>query len=215
MKYLSKMKYKLLAIVSLTLFIVLAFVAHFIPFFPMDIFFSHYIQGIKWPFFSIFMVIISSLGFIRVLPFAILIIGVTMIGLKQKTEALIWLLSVVSATAMDSVIKVLVNRPRPVGSLVVVYSHLTDKSFPSGHVFIYTVLFGLLFYYANVKVKGSFYKYLLMILVSIPVLLVGVSRIYLGAHWASDVLGGYLIGIFWLYISINYYRKFNLLHINK
>lgn len=215
MNYLSKKKYRLAAIVSLTLFVVLAFTAHFVPFFSIDVLFSHYVQDIRWPFFPVLMVLVSSLGFLRVLPFFILIIGIMLIGMKQKTEALVWLLSVVSATAMDSVIKILVNRPRPAGSLVVIYSHLSDRSFPSGHVFTYTVLFGLLFYFISIKVKYPLYKYLLMGLVSIPVLLVGVSRIYLGAHWTSDVLGGYLIGIFWLYVSISYYQKFTLLHIKK
>jgi undecaprenyl-diphosphatase len=78
--------------------------------------------------------------------------------------------------------------------LVDVFAVLNSYSFPSAHVMFYTILFGFVFYLTYTVLKSSWLRSGLLGLFGVFILLVGVSRIYLGQHWASDVLGAYLLG---------------------
>lgn len=70
----------------------------------------------------------------------------------------------------------------------------------------YTTVFGFLFFLGLVHFKASLTRDILLFVSAFLVLTVGISRIYLGAHWASDVLGGYLLGGFCLNLTINTYK---------
>lgn len=105
-----------------------------------------------------------------------------------------------------TLIKQVVHRPRPNPLLVRRTKVSRGKSFPSGHVSSAVTFWGWLFALGmlRLKGKGSCQKGLM----SLPVLflmLVGPSRIYLGEHWATDVLGGYLFGGGWLSLSLQLY----------
>jgi undecaprenyl-diphosphatase len=130
--------------------------------------------------------------------------------------ALLWLGLRVEALALASVsvleellnmaIKALVHRPRPSASLVHVVIALKSYSFPSGHVMFYTCFFGFLFYLAHMLLKPSRLRAALLALFGVPVLAIGLSRVYLGEHWASDVLAAYLAGFIALMCGIQLYR---------
>jgi membrane-associated phospholipid phosphatase len=107
---------------------------------------------------------------------------------------------------MRTLIKQIVHRPRPHPLLVRRTKVSRGKSFPSGHVASAVTFWGWLFALGMLRLrgKGSCEKGLM----SLPVLflmLVGPSRIYLGEHWATDVLGGYLFGSGWLGLSLQLY----------
>ncbi|MGZ3611405.1 MAG: phosphatase PAP2 family protein, partial [Ktedonobacteraceae bacterium] len=100
-------------------------------------------------------------------------------------------------------IKLIVARPRPSSSLVDVIQHAGGNSFPSGHVMAYMAFWGLLFSFGIMLFKGNhWWRTTLLIISGLFVVLVGPSRIYLGDHWASDVLGAYLIGGLLLGVSL-------------
>ena len=82
------------------------------------------------------------------------------------------------------------------------------ESFPSGHVTFYVCFFGFLFFVAFALLpKGSNVRRVACALAALPVLLVGLSRVYLGAHWPSDTLGAYLFSGLWLAFSLDLYRR--------
>jgi membrane-associated phospholipid phosphatase len=102
----------------------------------------------------------------------------------------------------------LVSRPRPSPLLVHVSHHKQSKSFPSGHVTSSLTFWGWLLAVGLFRLKGSQTRQ--KALLSIPALLVafaGPSRVYLGEHWATDVLGGYLLGGGWVSLCLQVYLQ--------
>ncbi|MCL4466668.1 MAG: phosphatase PAP2 family protein [Chloroflexi bacterium] len=143
---------------------------------------------------AVVMLAVSWLGF--ALPFLPLVLLVTVaIWLSgRRRQAGLLLSATTLAYAMSFVVKELVRRPRPSGPEVWVYGHLDPFGFPSQHVCSYTAFFGLLLYFAFAYWRGEPYRWPTLIASALLVLLIGSSRVYLGAHWPSDVLGGYLLG---------------------
>lgn len=201
------MKRPAISHVFILIFVVLAVIAHMVPYFKIDLYISQQVQSLSSDQMTKIMELISLIGNMSFMPILMATVFTCLYLLNLKIEALISIVSVLSALFINGIVKYLVNRPRPTSSLVDVYSNLSDKSFPSGHTMIYTVIFGYLLYLSITKGKNKIKKRLLTALLFLPIVLVGISRVYLGAHWPSDVIGGYLFGFIWLYIIINYYRR--------
>src|SRR6185312_3907774 len=92
------------------------------------------------------------------------------------------------------------------------YSHYYENSFtyPSGHTTIVVAFYGLLFYIFG-QHKSSIKKWSKLISTAfIFFVIIGISRLYLGVHYFSDIIGGYLLGSFWLFLSISFieWRKY-------
>lgn len=105
-------------------------------------------------------------------------------------------------------IKNIIARDRPTGINII---EENGYSFPSGHTAISTVVYGYLIYLIYNYVSNKKLKYVLISILSIIILVVGLTRIYLGVHYTSDVLGGYLLGISYLimftYVTRNYIKE--------
>jgi membrane-associated phospholipid phosphatase len=126
-----------------------------------------------------------------------------------RSEAVGLLLSTAGSGLINSALKLLISRPRPSTSeYIQVYRETVSQSFPSGHVTFYVCFFGFLFFVAYALLRpGSILRRLALALAALPVLLVGPSRIYLGAHWPSDTVGAYLWSGVWLAFSLAMYRR--------
>jgi membrane-associated phospholipid phosphatase len=105
-------------------------------------------------------------------------------------------------TGLNYILKVLIDRPRPSPDLVNVLADFSNNSFPSGHAFYSMIVFGITGYFVLIKVRNKILKILVIVLLGFLGLFVGFSRIYLGAHWPSDVIGGYFAGGLFLFILI-------------
>ena len=101
-------------------------------------------------------------------------------------------------------LNVLVDRPRP--ELSFLTDPPTSPAFPSGHAFHAILLFGLLMFVLGGLIRPLWLRTALQGLLGLAILAVGASRVYLGVHWPSDVVGGYLLGGFSL-IAILWVRK--------
>ncbi len=125
----------------------------------------------------------------------------------RRTEAAGLFVSTVGGTLINHLMKSLIGRPRPTLEHVRVSGKWPYESFPSGHVTFYVCFFGFLFFTAYALLpKGDFNRRASCSLTALPVLLVGLSRVYLGAHWPSDILGAYLLSGLWLAVSVHLYR---------
>jgi len=113
-----------------------------------------------------------------------------LVAARASREAACLATSVVAATTLGQLTRWIVDRPRPPHALV----HATGASFPSGHVTEYVGLFGMLAVIAAVRVHDIALRRAAIAACALLVVAVGPSRVYLGAHWPSDALGGYLLG---------------------
>ena len=187
-------------------FALLTVLAKSTPFFPIDLQITRGIQLMNLPMFAQLMGIISWPGF-PPQSFVIPVFIVALLwGLGLRWESLAALVAAVSSSAIDVLIKDTIRRPRPAASLVHVFRILDSYSFPSGHVMFYVVFFGFLVFLAFALLKDSAQRTVVIAFFGVLILLVGLSRIYLGQHWASDVAAAYLLGILTLVANIAFYR---------
>ncbi len=125
-----------------------------------------------------------------------------------RLEGVMLLFSGVVAT-INELFKLVVDRPRPTADLVNVLVSETGKSFPSGHAFFSVVVLGLMAYLIAAHQSRCPRIFTISVFV-LFILLVGISRIYLGVHWTSDVIGGYVAGTLFLILEIWLYRWLKL-----
>jgi len=184
----------------------LTFMVKTTPSFPIDLKITLGLQSINTPLFGELMTIVSWAGFQPQSTIITVLIVLVIYGFGLHWEALMALMAAIFSSAINVLVKDLIQRPRPANPLVRVLETLTSYSFPSGHVMFYTCFFGFIWFLAFSLLKPSLKRSLLLAFFGGLVLLVGVSRIYLGEHWASDVLGAYLLASLTLVIIIQVYR---------
>jgi membrane-associated phospholipid phosphatase len=172
----------------------LTFLVEATPSFPIDLQITLAIQSVDSPFFADLMRLISWPGFLPQSVIVTLLVALLLYAYRLRWESAISLLAALVSGVSNELIKGAIQRPRPAINLVDVFEVLTSYSFPSGHVMFYTILFGFLWYVAYTMLKRSLLRSFLLALLGGLILFVGVSRIFLGQHWASDVLGAYLLG---------------------
>ena len=127
------------------------------------------------------------------------------IFIKNKKIGISVILNLVIITVLNQLLKRIVQRPRPTEFRIVEES---GYSFPSGHSMVSMAFYGYLIYLIYKHVKNKYLKWISIILLSILICSIGISRIYLGVHYTSDVLGGFFISISYLIIYISAVNKF-------
>lgn len=189
-------------------FLVLAFFAKNYPYFSIDLSITRVIQQINLPGFDSIMRFLTDTGEPIPGTIMVIIICTPLFILKRKKEALLTVFSSVGISLIGWVIKTIVARPRPNSPLIHQLEHFVKPdSFPSGHVLLYLGLYGFLLIAVYAKLKKSLFRNALILILSLLIVLIGFSRIYVGAHWFSDVLGSYLVGTLWLFLMIHLYYK--------
>lgn len=138
-------------------------------------------------------------------------LGVLLVGLLLGWRDGLYLLLITVVQGLTNAgIKLGIGRPRPIDELVDVVVPAHGFSFPSGHVMFYTVFFGFLLFLALTRAPSVLARWLLAIPLAALIALVGPSRIVLGAHWLSDVVAAYLLGIVLLGMAIEGYARLKL-----
>lgn len=196
-------------LVSLSLaFLVLTILVKTNPSLAWDLTITRALQDIHNPFFDSLMKYITDLGFQPGVTILLFLASIGFYIFHQKKEIFFVILSTLGAIEISVIFKQLVGRPRPDSTIVnQVGQYLNHDSFPSGHVLFFVGFFGYLLYLTHIKMKPGFWKNVVILKLGLLIILIGVSRIYLGAHWFSDVLGSYLIGTVWLIIVVHLHHK--------
>jgi len=191
---------------TLGAFTTLMFMVKATPSFPIDLQVTRALQTISSPIFSGLMQWISWPGFSPqcYIISALIVLGIYAFGFHW--EAIASLFATLFPPIVNVMVKDYIRRPRPTIDLVNVLNILDSYSFPSGHVMFYVGFYGFLWFLAYTLLKRSWRRTAILVFLGIFIALVGMSRIYLGQHWASDVLGAYLLGSLTLVAILWFYR---------
>ena len=194
------------SIIGLTFFVQ----SYPVSFFDLNI--TQEIQEIKMGHLTKVMEFISIFGNSFGMPLSVIFAALMFYFTYHRRESC-FILTVLIADLLNLLIKILVHRPRPTLADAKVLLIFNQSSFPSGHVVHYVVFFGFLLSVMIVKKQiPIFFRILIGAFSGFLILTISFSRIYLGAHWATDVLGGYLFGLIYLAAILTFYLKDHIKH---
>lgn len=187
--------------------IVLALFAHANPYFAWDLQWEIAWQAKKWPGLASVMYGLTWLGD-DWHPYVVVVLVAGALALKgMKKTALAIVACAAGGEIFGFIIKVLVKRPRPAADGLHIMRHRHTLSFPSGHVTHFVVFYGFLFVLAFLYMRSSPGRTIILIILALLLVSIGFSRVYVGEHWPSDVLGGYLTGLCWLVPASMLYQR--------
>lgn len=151
---------------------------------------------------------ISGLASTTVLLFVMAAALAYLLAVRRRAMALFVLLALGGGQVLASLLKLGVDRPRP--ELVPHLVEVVTLSFPSGHAMGAALTYGTLGVLAAGIAPNRAARICLLSLAVIATLLVGVSRVYLGVHWPSDVLAGWCAGFAWAALCFLAMRRFGI-----
>lgn len=195
-------------VVGLTLlFLLLTAFVFLLPTTFIDLEFSEEVQEYNHPLLDTLMKGVSWFGERTVAITSVLGTAFIFLLLGHRREALFLSLTLLSSV-LNFGLKLLINRPRPTDDLVRIVEKAQHQSFPSGHTVFYVTFFGFLIFLLyrlrqfHPAIRWGVGGLSLLLILAVPF-----SRIYLGAHWFSDVLAGFIFGLIWLIVLIYFYFK--------
>lgn len=163
------------------------------PLVDVDIVVHDILQQLRNPSFDYVMVAITEIGDVQVVMPIILAALAWFIWHRLWQTSLYWLAVIGLAEILVKVLKVTLHRPRP----GLIYEGVERFSFPSGHATMSVVVYGFLAFLIC-REQRSGIRNLIALTVTFFVALIAFSRLYLGAHWASDVIAGMSFGLAWI-----------------
>jgi membrane protein DedA with SNARE-associated domain/membrane-associated phospholipid phosphatase len=162
----------------------------------------HIVRGFRTPILDKAMVFISTLGYKKVLLPIALVIFLWLLGTKKYFAAIHWGIATLVTTGAIFVLKHIYFSARPSG---IVAQQITS-SFPSGHTALALVIYGLAAFFISKNAAKSFRKFVYIITTGLCLLII-LSRLYLCAHWVTDILGAITLAITIICITVISYRR--------
>lgn len=167
---------------------------------PFDSRLLSFIEVYRTPFLNQFMLFVTYMASWPSIVVAFSLLGICLVLLRQWHYLVTFTISLFLGETFVFFIKNLAERSRPPFSQALTFE--SSYSFPSAHTFIAFSFFGLLTYFFFHTIKGKFKKIFILVFGIALIMLIGFSRIYLGAHWPSDVIASFLAGIIWVFTLI-------------
>jgi undecaprenyl-diphosphatase len=181
------------ALVVLTLFAIDTYLVLANDVLRFDVPAARFIQELNWgPVVYPMQLINVSAGIWQVVIGAVAVVALFIVDRRAG-----WLMLIGSISSLlDNVIKLVISRQRPPADIVHILSPTTGFSFPSGHAVFFTWMSFMVAFSLAPKIAPTF-RPLLWIFAAMVIVLTCIARVWAGAHWPSDVLGGVLLGIAW------------------
>lgn len=208
----------LFAIISMGLFLKLAREVFENETVLLDTVVSQFAQGIRNPLLTTCMVFITTLGGEIFLTLSVIVTIILIILKKHRKDAFIFAFILLSGLGLNLLLKQTFQRARP--EIMALFVEPT-YSFPSGHAMNSFIFYSCLSYFIFLKMKNRRLAGILICTSIVLVILIGLSRIYLGVHYATDVLAGFAAGFFWFVIillfekGIKFFRLFKAYELEK
>ena len=173
------------------------------PLVTVDRMFHTALQGLRVPLIDHVMVAISALGDAAVtIPVATAVL-ITLLLRREWRSAGYWVAAIAAAEASVKLLKLTVQRSRPVS----VYEGIESFSFPSSHATLSIVVYGFLTYLVC-RGRQKEAQFRIVVTSSAVIGLISFSRIYLGVHWFSDILAGLSLGMAWVaFLSVAHHLR--------
>ena len=185
--------------------VLLSLLAAFHTRLPGDLIVVHGIQDLSTPWLDDFMKGISLLGTKSFAIGSIVGIGAILALFRRWREAVLLGLIIIPEGLM-LLLKLVIDRPRPTEELVRVVGLSTSGSFPSAHMYHALLLLGLLLGFSMTKIRNRWLRDGVLVILCSLILFTAASRLYLGVHWPSDIIGSVLFAIPTLFILHSVYR---------
>ena len=163
---------------------------------------SEWLARNRSPTLTTFFIIVTSLGSTAVAVIVAVVLGVYLLKRKQKYWFAATTLTIAGGTLLNRVLKLAFQRARPEFDDPI--RTFAGYSFPSGHTVAATVVFGAVALFLFVKVKSRGARVLVLLVAGLVISMVGFSRIYLGAHYLTDVLAAIAEGVAWMSLSFTF-----------
>ena len=198
------------SIYSIILFISFVFLAIFVGNHPIngfDISISRFVQQFRNSTLDQIMIGISAFGNVSIAFASMVITSALFFIFKYKREA-IFVMAISFTGVITFSLKRLFSRPRPTDEYVTLIESYKNHSFPSGHTLSYVVFFGfIIFLMQQLKRIPTYLRNMITVFAYFMFIVGPISRIYLGAHWFTDIVGGLLIGLIYLLQLNHFYKK--------
>lgn len=165
----------------------------------------NFIISIKSPFFT---EIFKSITFFASPIFLLILSPILFFIFKNKKYGLLSLVNLIVVVIVNQTLKLIFTRPRPFQWMLIEES---GYSFPSGHAMVSMGFYGMLIFLIWQTNISKTKKKIWTVIFSLLILLIGISRIYLGVHYGSDIIGGFVLSLSYLIIAtsaVTYYLKY-------
>lgn len=153
---------------------------------------------------NIMTLIFKIITFFASIEFMIITSIVILFLKKLKHIRFYILLNIVNDVILNNLLKFIFKRERPLDLML---TQESGYSFPSGHTMVACIFYGFIIYLIRKSKYSKRIKNIITIILSILIFLIGISRIYLGVHYATDVIGSYLVSISYLIIFTHFIDK--------